>query len=193
MRLFFIFIITNFLNVSSTLAYLTSQRTFNRFGQKVYLDYICGLGDSTKQLQSELPRTGDYTILGMDPNPVHIRLAQQKYPELNFIHGNLPGMRLPKNQFDIVQMKCAFLTIKNKEQHIKEIYKVLKPNGMLLLIDYTLEHPYIQELRSVEVPLTEDIINYHPMAHHELLRKTFDDWSDSWEQDGLYYNSYVKY
>jgi ubiquinone/menaquinone biosynthesis C-methylase UbiE len=167
--------------------------TIGRFGDKVYLDYICGIGDSTKELEFELPRTGDAVVVGMDPNPVHIRLAQKRFPELNFVYGNLPGMRLPKNQFDFVQMKRAFLTIKNKEKHIDEIYKVLKPKGTLLVVDYTLEHPYIQELRSVEVPLSDDIINYHPMAHHALIQKTFDDWTDSWEQDGMSYNCYVKY
>jgi hypothetical protein len=51
---------------------------------------------------------------------------------------------------------------------------VLKPNGILILIDYTLEHPYIKELQSVEVPMTPDISNYHPMAHHNMLERIFD-------------------
>jgi ubiquinone/menaquinone biosynthesis C-methylase UbiE len=187
------------LQIPQTIAFMSSINyrpntvKFSRFGEKVYLDYICGLGDSTKDMEYQIPRTGDHLVVGMDPNPIHIKLAQQRYPYLHFIHGNLPGMRLPKNQFDMIQMKRAFLTIKNKEQHIKEIYKVLKPKGVLLVVDYSIDHPYIQELRSVEIPLTQDIINYHPMAHHQLLQHTFDDWTDSWEHEGLCYNSYVKY
>jgi SAM-dependent methyltransferase len=169
------------------------QMKFARFGEKVYLDYICGIGDSTKELFLETQSTRDCTVIGMDPNPIHVRLAKQQYPYLNFVQGNLPGMRLPKNQFDIVQMKCAFLTLANKQDHIKEIYKVLKPNGILIVIDYTLEHPYIKELQSVEVPMTPDISNYHPMAHHDMLERIFDDWTDSFVHDELQYNTFVKY
>jgi ubiquinone/menaquinone biosynthesis C-methylase UbiE len=154
---------------------------------------MCGLGDSTVKLKKMTQKNLDPVgIIGVDPNPLNIQKAQHKHPDTQFICADILKLGIDSNTFDLVQIYCGFLHLPEKENTIRQIHRILKPDGIFLMIDYDLQHPYIKELQKIEVPLSEKIIDYHPDGHHYMISNIFKNYETPWIQNFLRYNIYYK-
>lgn len=92
------------------------------------LDFGCYEGDFTNSLSSKVKE-----LFGVDVNNEALTKAKHKYPHINFILFSKETLPFPKNYFDVVTLLDVLEHVPNEEETIKEIHRVLRPNGMLVL------------------------------------------------------------
>jgi len=99
---------------------------------KVVLDAGCGSGYSTKLIQQFSPAE----LIGFDLMPSQIAIAKRKYSDLDFFVGNVLNTQLDSNKFDAAFVFGILHHIPEWKDAIKELYRILKPEGVLLVEDF---------------------------------------------------------
>jgi len=109
-----------------------------RPGQRV-LDLGCGTGTLTIMTKKAHP---DSEVIGIDGDPQVLEIARRKAKEagasIKFDEGMAYTLPYPDNSFDRVLSSLVFhhLATQDKERTLAEIFRVLKPNGQLHLVDF---------------------------------------------------------
>lgn len=103
----------------------------------VILDLCCGAGQNTGYLAR---LSGHCT--GLDISPVALSRAQKSLPDVTFVEGLAQAMPFGDGQFDLVHTSVALheMDTGQLQQIIKEVYRVLKPDGVFTLIDFHQPH-----------------------------------------------------
>ena len=94
------------------------------------LDIGCADGTTTKQIKKILPLT---TITGIDLYKKAIDHAKRKAGKIRFIHGDVHKLPFDDNSFEIVTAIETIEHLDNPNRALTEIYRVLKPNGYLII------------------------------------------------------------
>lgn len=105
------------------------------------LDLCCGTGDLTLALFKNAHSS--MHITGYDLNPEMLELARKKamqnQADVDFILGNAGSMPFSDNEFDAITIGFGFRNLtwhnSDREKYIREISRVLKPNGNLLILE----------------------------------------------------------
>jgi ubiquinone/menaquinone biosynthesis C-methylase UbiE len=113
------------------------------------LEVGCGTGTLTLAAKRKAGPTGK--VYGIDVLPGMIELSQRKAVEANeeitFQSGSIDDIPFNQNQFDVVM--CSFMIFhmpdEVRRKGITEIYRVLKPNGRLFILDLVLPTQPIQK------------------------------------------------
>lgn len=99
---------------------------------KIVLDAACGEGYGSRMLSDTAEK-----VYGIDIDEKTIQVASQKYKRdnLKFKQGSVGGLQFADDSFDIV---ISYETIEHvnadlQKQFINEIYRVLKPEGILVM------------------------------------------------------------
>src|SRR5699024_4449058 len=92
----------------------------------------CGSGYSTKLIQQFSPAE----LIGFDLMPSQIAIAKRKYSDLDFFVGNVLNTQLDSNKFDAAFVFGILHHIPEWKDAIKELYRILKPEGVLLVEDF---------------------------------------------------------
>ena len=74
--------------------------------------------------------------IGVDFSENMLTIAKNKHPEYEFIQADCTRLPFGDNSFDIITMGYGLRNIENRKQALKEIYRVLKPNGEFLQLDF---------------------------------------------------------
>jgi ubiquinone/menaquinone biosynthesis C-methylase UbiE len=106
------------------------------------LEVGCGTGTLTLAAKRRAGPSGK--VFGIDVIPGMIELSQRKAAQakedITFRSGSIDDIPFPANQFDVVM--CSFMIFHMSEEvrrkGITEIYRVLKPQGRLLVLDLAL-------------------------------------------------------
>ena len=98
---------------------------------KIILDAGCGAGYGA----NILAKSGAKKVYGIDIVAESIQYCQSKYllKNLIFKRADLTNLDFPNNYFDLVSMFETIEHVKNYSKAIDEIYRVLKPGGLLIL------------------------------------------------------------
>lgn len=124
---------------SNKRSYLTQdlidlKKYFPRKGK--ILDCGCGNGRLTELI------TNDHKYTGVDNSVEMIRIAKQKHTDNKFLKiDSLSHLPFPKNEFDLALCLAVFHHIPSFEirlKTLKEIKRVLKPNGKLIITVWNL-------------------------------------------------------
>lgn len=103
------------------------------------LDLGCGTATLTLLLKKQYPTTD---VIGLDGEGQALVIAQAKAQkvqmELHFDKGLSFNLPYSSDSFNRVFSSLLFhhLTYENKEKTLREVYRVLKPNGMLHIADW---------------------------------------------------------
>jgi ubiquinone/menaquinone biosynthesis C-methylase UbiE len=99
-------------------------------------DIGCGSGVITAQI-TELLTTGE--VVGIDVNPQLLTIAQmlaQQTAKMNICSGNVYSLHnIADNSFDFVYARLIFQHLDQPLLALKEIYRILKPGGTVLIQD----------------------------------------------------------
>ncbi len=143
--------------------------------EKVVLDAGCGTGYTAYSLSS-IARV----IVGIDFKEKRINEAKEKYQadNLYFMEANIEKIPFPDSFFDIVYSCWVLEHLEHPEQFLKEVHRVLKPDGILLLLV-----PNVKNLSGI-------LVKYTPFALQKkmeslLMKITIDKVS----QDPCYYRA----
>jgi SAM-dependent methyltransferase len=99
-------------------------------GQHV-LDVACGTGTLARAVQLETGLTGK--IIGLDSNEKMLASAQAHSRGIEWQLGDATAMPFDKNRFDRVMCQFALMFIVNRVAVIKEMLRVCKPDGLVVL------------------------------------------------------------
>ncbi|CAH9017912.1 class I SAM-dependent methyltransferase [Candidatus Nitrosacidococcus sp. I8] len=124
--------------LSSSFRQVTLNYVQLNAGMKV-LDIGCGTGVLTRLAAEKIGDTGE--IIGIDPSPQMISLAQKKSLQLQstakFKLEVIENLPFPDRSFDLVLSSLMFhhLPTDLKLKGLQEIYRVLRPDGRFLGAD----------------------------------------------------------
>ena len=92
------------------------------------LEIGCGEGRGVHLLQDKVT-----SFTGLDKIAEVVETLSGKYPEAKFIQSSIPPLDFDDAQFDTVISFQVIEHIKNDQEYLKEIARVLKPGGQALL------------------------------------------------------------
>lgn len=105
------------------------------------LDYGCGPGNYSIAVSELLDGTGE--IFALDKHPLAIKSISKKIKQKNIknigiIHSDCKTGLAP-NSVDVVLLYHVFNDLKNPEHVLLELYRILKPSGILSFSEFDLE------------------------------------------------------
>ena len=108
----------------------------------VVVDLGSGAGNDCFIARKETGETGQ--VIGIDFTPAMINKAKENAEKLGFTNvefrqGDIENMPLAADVADVVVSNCVLNLVPNKNAVIKEIYRVLKPNGHFSISDIVLK------------------------------------------------------
>ena len=95
------------------------------------LDVACGTGTLARAAQLETGLSGKIT--GLDSNEKMLESAREKSKGIEWQLGDATAMPFEKNRFDRVMCQFALMFISNRVATIKEMLRVCKPDGLIVL------------------------------------------------------------
>lgn len=94
------------------------------------LDLGCGKGRFTQRLKQS---TGA-SVTALDLSPTAVRIAQSRYPGIQFVTAEIPPLNFPDDSFDLVVAAELLWYVLPKLQPIfSEVRRVLEPSGRFLI------------------------------------------------------------
>lgn len=106
-----------------------SVKFLNAHNVKV-LDLCTGTGDIARFIDKSCE------VIGVDFSDKMLEIARKKYPWINFIEGDCTNLPFEDNYFDVVTISFGLRNIENYDNALDEIYRVLKPNGLFMHLDF---------------------------------------------------------
>lgn len=153
-----------------------------KLSQVRILDVACGTGRTLKFMRASLPSA---SLFGVDLSPPYLRKANEM---LSKIPGNLPQLlqanaeKLPylDNYFHAVTSVFLFheLPAKVRQTVIEECFRVIKPNGVLIICD---------SIQFDDAPEISTLMDSFPATFHEPYYRhyTTDDIAERLEKAGF--------
>lgn len=142
------------------------------------LDAGCGL---SIWIAPELRK--EHHIIGVDIQPDSIKACQEIYKGHDYRLADLYNLDFPDNTFDVVVMREVIEHFKTPEYAVKEVHRVLKPNGRYVLTTpnydswllHIIEHTYNRFFGGPCKPYLDDVhpskFKFKPLA--DLIGKYF--------------------
>ena len=116
---------------------------------KIILDYGCGRGETSLKCLAN----GAKKVFGIDISPVYIKNAREKaieagYPEDRYLFQEMDAhtLQFPDDFFDLITGK-GILHHLNVQIALDEIYRVLKPEGRVILQEPLSDNPLLKIFR----------------------------------------------
>lgn len=102
---------------------------------KSILDVGCGPGVIAREIAKSVPNA---QIVGLDLSPSRLRIAQlnaNDHSNITFKQGDAQRLPYGDCEFDFVYCRFLLEYLSDKETAVREMYRVLKPSGRVLLQD----------------------------------------------------------
>jgi demethylmenaquinone methyltransferase/2-methoxy-6-polyprenyl-1,4-benzoquinol methylase len=147
------------------------------------LDLATGTADVALELVKN-PKVSQVT--GLDMSAAMIRVGEQKVAAKNLQHrvelGLGDAQKLPANdrEYDAVTMAFGIRNVASVEQCLRECYRVLKPQGRLLILEFSLPRSQLTKqlhlfyLRRV-LPKIGRLLSGHQVAY-QYLNETIEEF-----------------
>jgi len=141
------------------------------------LDVGCGSGATVERLVDLY----HLQAIGIDPSERLLKSGKKRNPSLNLIRGLGEDLPFPANSMDGVFAECALSVMIDPDKTLKEIFRVLKPGGWLIINDVYARNPDgLKPLQ--ELNLDSCLRSALPKQQlvDQLIRQGFNlvDWSD---------------
>jgi len=87
----------------------------------------------------ELAKMGGFNITGMDISPDFVEIckinAKRENVNVTFLEGNVSAAPFPENTFNFIFCSAAFKNFKEPVLALREMHRVLKKDGICLIVD----------------------------------------------------------
>ncbi|QDZ41120.1 methyltransferase domain-containing protein [Euhalothece natronophila Z-M001] len=127
------------------------------------LDVGCGIGGSSRILA----RDYGFDVTGVTISPQQVRRAKELTPEevnASFVAGDAMSLSFPDESFDVVWSIETGPHIPDKDSFARELLRVLKPGGILVVADWNQRDERKKPLRWWEKPVMQQLLDQwsHP-------------------------------
>ena len=144
------------------------------------LDVGCGIGGSSRILAKDY----GFSVTGITISPEQVKRAQELTPkdlDLQFQVDDAMAMSFPDASFDVVWSVEAGPHMPDKAIFAKELMRVLKPNGLLVLADWNQRDDRQVPLNIWEKPVMKQLLDQ--WSHPEF--SSIEGFSELLEATGL--------
>jgi demethylmenaquinone methyltransferase/2-methoxy-6-polyprenyl-1,4-benzoquinol methylase len=121
-----------------------------RVGQHV-LDIAGGTGDLAREFAKKVGKTGFVVLADINEKMLQqgrLRLTDQGIIQnVVFVQADAECLPFPDNQFDCITIAFGLRNVTNKMAALKSMYRVLKPGGKLLILEFS--KPVLPVLSSI--------------------------------------------
>ena len=145
-------------------------------GERI-LDLAAGTGTSS----AALAKSGAH-VVAADFSAGMIEVGRQKHPDLEFVQADAMALPFKTGEFDAVTISFGLRNIEDPKRALKELYRVLKPGGRLVVCEFSkppvaiLRAGYSAYLKYV-MPIVVDTASSNPEAYG-YLAESIADWPD---------------
>lgn len=107
----------------------------------VVLDLAGGTGDLTKVFAKRVGKSGRVVLA--DINESMVRIGRDRLTDegiignVDYTISNAEALNFANNSFDLVTIAFGLRNVTNKDQALAEIYRVLKPGGQLMILEFS--------------------------------------------------------
>lgn len=111
-----------------------------RRGQKV-LDLAGGTGDLTAKFSRLVGEDGEVVLA--DINDSMLKVGREKLRNrgilgnVSYVQANAEALPFPDDTFDCITISFGLRNVTEKEQGLKSMFRVLKPGGLLLILEFS--------------------------------------------------------
>jgi len=115
------------------------------------LDLCCGTGDISREILNQFPNC---KVVGLDFSEKMLCIAKSKLinsSNIHFLKGDAMHIPFPDENFDAVTIGYGLRNVANIKNCLKEIFRVLKPDGVLTCLD----------VGKVHRPIISILINFY--------------------------------
>lgn len=134
------------------------------------LDLCTGTGDIAWIINKLYP---DTQVTGVDFSEEMLDIARRKVTKTEFINADCTNLPFDNNSFDIITICYGLRNIEDRKQALQEIYRVLKPNGKLLHLDFGEKNSAGKIFESF-VPLIAKFLSTEPDSYKYLVKSKQD-------------------
>ena len=118
------------------------EKAFDFYGKSEVeriTDVACGTGDMLGFWQKIADKKGIKVdeFLGVDPSSGMLEVAKEKFPNFDYIKAYAQNMPIKDCSSDFVSITYGIRNVVDRVEAIKEFYRVLKPGGMLVILEFT--------------------------------------------------------
>lgn len=155
---------------------LTVRAVAPQAGERI-LDIAAGTGTSS----IALAKSGAQ-VVAADFSAGMIEVGRQKHPQLEFVQADAMALPFKTGEFDAVTISFGLRNIKDPKRALREMYRVLKPGGRLVICEFStppvaiLRAGYSAYLKYV-MPAVVDAASSNPEAYG-YLAESIADWPD---------------
>jgi demethylmenaquinone methyltransferase / 2-methoxy-6-polyprenyl-1,4-benzoquinol methylase len=146
------------------------------------LDLACGSGDLSLPLAAAVGEQG--YMVGADPSPHMLRQAKDRLIDRGYFEEcawiQTPAEQLPfrDNSFNKIIIGFGFRNFDDKKKALQELYRVLSPGGLLLILEFSKPHPClapaVSQYNRVVLPFLGQVIA-KDKASYEYLAQSIED------------------
>lgn len=133
------------------------------------LDLCCGTGDLARVIKKIEPET---IVVGVDFSQNMLDIAKSKSSNIQFIHADATKLPFEDNSFDIVTMGFGLRNIPNAEKAVEEIYRVLKPNGQFLHLDFGEKNVFSKVFDKIAITFSKLFTKNHSAYEYLIKSKS---------------------
>ena len=116
----------------------TMLNMMNPTSKQNLIDVACGTGDIAKLFLNNVNKQSKITCV--DPNQGMINKCKEKlgkYENINWIIASAEKLPLKDNSFDFYTISFGLRNTKNLKKSLAEAYRVLKPGGRFLCLEFS--------------------------------------------------------
>ena len=143
------------------------------------LDLCCGTGDISTEILKQYP---DSNVTGLDFSKEMLKIAKSKtnrISKIKFLLGDAMDISSPDSNFDAVTIGYGLRNVSDIKKCLKEIFRVLKPKGVLVSLDVgKVRMPIISSINNFYffriVPLIGNILIPNEDMFHYLPNSSID-------------------
>ena len=116
-------------------ACLKALKIYDKDKIDLIIDIACGTGEMTHTWEKQ--KYSIKKIIGIDPSKKMINLAEKKYKNLFFKISTADKLPISKESVDLLSISFGIRNILDRSKAFEEFYRVLKPKGLGLILEFT--------------------------------------------------------
>ena len=118
------------------------KRAFDIYNQKKIekiVDVACGTGDMLGfwERTAQKLNINVKEFIGVDPSSGMLSVAKEKFPHFTYMQAFAQDLPLKDNSTEFVSITYGIRNVVERLEAISEFYRVLKPGGMLVILEFT--------------------------------------------------------
>jgi ubiquinone/menaquinone biosynthesis C-methylase UbiE len=138
-----------------------------------FLDIGCGTGYAVRFVANMLETDGAFFGVDISPRMVDIARANAAgFKNTSFVVANAEELPFDGEIFEVILCTNSFHHYQNPSKALSEIYRVMKPNGQLYVMDVTADSRLIRRIdQRVKRREAEHVKFYATTEYHSLFEK----------------------